>query len=96
MEPSSSDPSAATAALIGTVIADRYRIDKLLGEGGMGAVYLAEHVLMRKRVALKLLHADMSGDEEILGRFKREAQAAARVSHPNVAAATDFGQTADG
>ena len=90
------EPSSATVSLVGTVIADRYRIDRLLGEGGMGAVYLAEHTLMRKRVALKLLHADMSHDPEILGRFRREAQAAARISHPNVAAATDFGEAADG
>ena len=90
------EPSSATLSLVGTVVAERYRIDRLLGEGGMGAVYLAEHTLMRKRVALKLLHADMSSDPEILGRFRREAQAAARISHPNVAAATDFGQAADG
>ena len=62
----------------------------------MGAVYLAEHTHMRKRVALKLLHAEMSRDEEVLARFRREAEAAAHVEHPNVAAATDFGQTEDG
>ena len=90
------EPSSATLSLVGSVIADRYRINKLLGEGGMGAVFLAEHILMRKRVALKLLHADISNDNEILARFRREAQAAALISHPNVAAATDFGQAADG
>jgi serine/threonine-protein kinase len=82
--------------LVGQVVSGRYRIDKLLGEGGMGAVYLAEHTLMRKRVALKLLHADMSKDEEILARFRREAEAAAHIEHPNVASATDFGQLDDG
>ena len=81
---------------MGQVVSGRYRIQKLIGEGGMGAVYLAEHTLMRKRVALKLLHAEMSTDDEVLARFRREAEAAAHVEHPNVAAATDFGQTEDG
>jgi serine/threonine-protein kinase len=86
----------AGTSLVGQVVSGRYRIRELIGEGGMGAVYLAEHMLMRKRVALKLLHADMSRDEEVLARFKREAEAAAHVEHPNVATATDFGQTEDG
>ncbi len=84
------------ASRLGQVVSGRYRIQELLGEGGMGAVYLAEHTLMRKRVALKLLHPDMSGNDEVLARFRREAEAAAHIEHPNVAAATDFGQTEDG
>src|SRR5580698_2704295 len=90
------EPPKASADLVGSVVAERYRLDKLIGEGGMGAVYQATHLLMRKRVAVKLLHADLSHDEEVLGRFRREAQAAARIEHPNVAAATDFGQLPDG
>lgn len=86
----------SAAARLGQVISDRYRIEKVLGEGGMGAVYLAEHTLMRKRVALKLLHPELSDDEEVLARFKREAEAAAHIEHPNVATATDFGKTEDG
>ncbi|MBX3219358.1 MAG: serine/threonine protein kinase [Labilithrix sp.] len=89
-------PTPAGTRLVGQVVSGRYRIQKLIGEGGMGAVYLAEHTHMRKRVALKLLHAEMSTDEEVLARFRREAEAAAHVEHPNVAAATDFGQTEDG
>ncbi len=89
-------PTPAPTSLVGQVVSGRYRIQKLIGEGGMGAVYLAEHTHMRKRVALKLLHAEMSQDEEVLARFRREAEAAAHVEHPNVAAATDFGQTEDG
>jgi serine/threonine-protein kinase len=85
-----------SASLVGQLVSGRYRIEKMLGEGGMGAVYLAEHTHMRKRVALKLLHAEMSQEPEILARFRREAEAAAHVEHPNVAAATDFGQTEDG
>lgn len=92
------EPSGQTsaAARLGQVISGRYRVQELLGEGGMGAVYLAEHTLMRKRVALKLLHPEMSENEEVLARFKREAEAAAHIEHPNVASATDFGQTEDG
>lgn len=89
-------PTPAATSLVGQVVSGRYRIRELIGEGGMGAVYLAEHTHMRKRVALKLLHAEMSKDEEVLARFKREAEAAAHVEHPNVATATDFGQAEDG
>jgi serine/threonine-protein kinase len=83
-------------SLIGLVISDRYRIEKLLGEGGMGAVYQAEHTLMRKRLAVKVLHPEMSRMREVVARFEREAMAAAHIEHPNVAAATDFGKLEDG
>src|SRR5690348_16120919 len=92
--PVTDDPP--TASRLGQVVSGRYLIRELLGEGGMGAVYLAEHTHMRKRVALKLLHRSMNTDEEVLARFQREAEAAARIEHPNVAAATDFGRTEDG
>lgn len=82
--------------LLGTVLADRYRITRLLGAGGMGAVYRAEHVHMRKAFALKVLHREMTVLPEIVARFEREAIAAGRIEHPNVAAATDFGRLADG
>lgn len=82
--------------LIGTVLADRYRVDRLIGEGAMGRVYRAEHVLMRKTVALKVLHPQLMTVPEIVQRFEREARAAAQVEHPHVAGATDFGKLADG
>ncbi len=81
---------------VGEIVADRYRIERLLGEGGMGAVYEVEHTLMRKRFALKVLHADMSRLPEVVARFEREAMAAAHIDHANVAAATDFGKLPDG
>jgi len=83
-------------SLVGTIVGDRYLIERLLGEGGMGAVYLAQHRHMRKRVAVKVLHAEMSRLPEVVARFEREAMAAAHIEHPNVAAATDFGKLADG
>ncbi len=82
--------------LIGQILASRYRITRLLGTGGMGAVYRAEHIHMRKAVALKVLHREMTAMPEIVARFEREAVAAARIEHPNVATATDFGRLDDG
>jgi serine/threonine-protein kinase len=84
------------SSLLGTTVGDRYRIDSILGEGGMGTVYAAEHTLMRKRVAIKVLHPAMSRLPDMVARFEREAMAAGHIDHPNVAAATDFGQLADG
>jgi serine/threonine protein kinase len=78
------------------MIGGRYRIDSILGEGGMGTVYAAEHALMRKRVALKVLHPVMSQNPDMVARFEREAMAAAHIDHPNIAGATDFGQLDDG
>jgi len=62
----------------------------------MGRVYLAEHVLMRKRLAIKVLHRELTTMTEVVARFEREAMAAANIDHPNVAAATDFGKLQDG
>ncbi len=90
------DPETGPDPLIGTVIADRYRVDDRLGTGGMGAVYRAEHVLMKKAVAVKVLHREMTALEEVVKRFEREAIAAGRIEHPNVAVATDFGKLEDG
>jgi serine/threonine protein kinase len=89
----SSDP---TGDLVGQVIADRYHITKKLGEGGMGAVYLAEHVKMGRQSAIKVMGRGMSHDPEAISRFNREAANASRINHPNVCAVYDFGETEDG
>ncbi len=86
----------APQSLIGRVLSGRYRIERLIGEGGMGAVYQAEHTHIRKRVAVKVLHAEMIRLPEVVARFEREALAAAHIEHPNVAAASDFGKLDDG
>jgi serine/threonine protein kinase len=80
----------------GALVAERYRVVSFLGEGGMGAVYRVEHQHMRKAFALKVLHRAFLSRPEIVARFEREARAAGSIDHPNVAAATDFGQLPDG
>jgi serine/threonine protein kinase len=70
----------------------KYKILKRIGSGGMGAVYLAEHLNMRRTVALKVLPADKAKDPACLGRFHREAQAAAALNHPNIVRAYDVCQ----
>jgi len=89
----------ATAAgndLMGTVVAERYHIIKKLGEGGMGQVYLAEHVKMGRKSALKVMNPGMNQDADAIARFNREAANASRLNHPNICAIYDFGETPDG
>jgi serine/threonine protein kinase len=88
--------SGAMNDLVGMVIADRYHITKKLGEGGMGQVYLAEHVKMGRRCAIKIMMPGTMSDPEAISRFNREAANASRISHPNVCAIYDFGETPDG
>ena len=82
--------------LVGTVIADRYRIVSRIGEGGMGQVYLAEHVRMKRKSAIKIMRPALVGDVDALQRFTREAEHASQLSHPNIAAIFDFGETPEG
>ncbi len=87
---------AREEAFIGRTISGRYRIDAPIAAGGMGAVFRGEHLHMRKRVAIKILHAEMEGVLELAEQFEREAIAGAHITHPNVAIATDFGRLDDG
>ncbi len=87
---------SGTADLIGSVIADRYHITKKLGEGGMGAVYLGEHVKMGRKSAIKVMTQGMANDPDAIARFNREAANAARINHSNVCGIYDFGETDDG
>jgi serine/threonine-protein kinase len=73
-----------------------YRVISLLGEGGMGAVYLAEHPGIGRRVAVKVLHKQFSGDEQLLGRLLNEARAANAIRHPNIIEILDSGMREDG
>lgn len=80
---------------VGKVLARRYRLTEFLGKGAMGEVFRAEHAFMKKTVALKILHTDVADRGKIVERFRREAQAAANIDHPNVCVATDFGRTSE-
>ncbi len=82
--------------LIGQLLADRYRILRTLGEGGMGRVYLAQHERMGRLSAVKVMSPALVPTPDAISRFNREAANASRISHPNVAAIYDFGETTDG
>ena len=76
---------------VGEVLDEKYRLEHLLGKGGMGAVYLATHLGTERYVALKLISPQFMRNKEFVERFKREARAAGRLRHPNVVDVTDFG-----
>ncbi len=83
--------SARQGVAVGTVLAETYEVTKLLGEGGMGSVWEAQHRrLQGKKVAIKVLHAFVAGDSESVERFNREAQIASRLGHPNIVHVEDF------
>jgi serine/threonine-protein kinase len=82
--------------LLGATIAGRYRIERKLGEGGMGAVYLAKHTILEKLVALKVLHGEFVRKPDLVERFMQEAKAASRIRHENVIDISDFGHTPEG
>src|SRR5688572_105861 len=86
----------STDSLLGQTLADKYRIDERLNEGGMGTVYRGTHVLMDKTVAIKVLRPSLAADEKIVARFSREARAASRISHPHALSVTDFGEAENG
>jgi len=79
--------------LIGRVLADRYRIISLIGRGGMGVVYKGEHIHMAKHVALKLLGGELAAQKDLIKRFKREADAASRLSNIHTVTIFDYGQS---
>jgi serine/threonine protein kinase len=99
--PDIGQPSALLEAekkdeLIGRIVESRYRIDGLIGLGGMGAVYRVTRLLIGDEVAMKILHTERVADPHAGERFRREAQAAARLKHPNAVSIYDFGISSDG
>ena len=93
------DPAAGAApadTLLGRILDDKYRLDERLGEGGMGTVYRATHLLIERPVAVKVLNPRLVNDEPSKERFRREARAAGRLQHTNAVAVTDFGETREG
>ena len=82
--------------LVGRVIANKFAIESLLGQGAMGAVYRARQIALEKTVAIKVLHGEHADDATFAARFHREAKAASRLNHPNSMQVIDFGQEPDG
>jgi DNA-binding NarL/FixJ family response regulator/tRNA A-37 threonylcarbamoyl transferase component Bud32 len=81
---------------LGEVVSGKYRIEKILGKGGMSVVYLARHVVLGKLVAIKMMHHNMVATGSALQRFEREAKLASSLNHPNIVGVHDFGEDKDG
>ncbi|HVK73460.1 MAG TPA: serine/threonine-protein kinase [Kofleriaceae bacterium] len=82
--------------LVGTVLAGRYQIEAVIGDGGIGRVYRARHVRMSRRFAIKVPFGELAYDRKVRARFANEADAASRLSHPNVIGVVDVGETPEG
>jgi serine/threonine-protein kinase len=93
--------SASAAAepadpMVGATVSGKFKVEKMIGQGGMGKVYRARHLTLDRPVVLKMLHRAYSDDPQIVARFQREARAASRLNHPNSIAVLDFGAAEDG
>ena len=89
-------PDDSGVVPIGSVLDGRYRVDAVLGKGGMGRVYKGEHTGIGRAVAIKVLHPDLGRNKEAAARFQREALASGRLDHPNIVGVSDFGVMEDG
>jgi len=93
--PNDGQPLVAMDSLIGKLLDGRYRVESLLGSGGMGVVYRATHIHLDSEFAVKILNPELVANQQAIERFRREAKAAGRIRHPNAIQVTDFGVTAD-
>src|SRR5688572_25895027 len=84
------------AALVGAVLANSYEVTRLIGQGGMGAVYEGRHLRLGQRVAIKVMAGDLAGTKEALARFRREAEVTSRIRHPHIVHVYDFGASRGG
>src|SRR6266545_1037826 len=89
-------PHSVSGSLTGRTLDQKYYLESKLGVGGMGTVYCARRLLIGDRVAVKVLHPDQVTDPQAVERFRREAQTAASLKHPNVVTIYDFGVSREG
>ena len=92
----SASVDSRAAELIGTAIGERYRVDAIIGSGGMGTVVRAHDLRLKRDVAIKIMAGDRFAPRDLHERFEREAESVARLQHPNIVAILDFGSTPDG
>src|SRR5262245_34459030 len=83
---------STSTSMIGTVLSGRYKLESKLGSGGMSTVYLSLDETLDRAVAVKVMHREMSEQADQLQRFRQEARAVAKLSHPNVVAVIDAGE----
>ena len=94
--PVSAEAERGDPTLLGRTVSGKYKIEKFLGGGAMGAVYKARFAALEKNVAVKVMHRSIAVDPNFVGRFHREAKAASRLDHPNSMRVIDFGEEPDG
>ncbi|HEU0036439.1 MAG TPA: protein kinase [Kofleriaceae bacterium] len=87
---------ATSDALVGKLLGERFQVQELIGQGGSGTIYRAEHVTLRRRVAIKVLHDELSRDDLAVERFRREATTVAEIDNEHIVEIHDFGRTPDG
>ncbi|MEZ4401494.1 MAG: serine/threonine-protein kinase [Kofleriaceae bacterium] len=90
------DHAAVYDRLVGVTLDGRYQIERKIGEGGMGVVFAARHLVIERPLAIKVLKREVARDASTIKRFVQEARAASRIGHPNIVDVTDFGTTPDG
>src|SRR5258706_3388182 len=90
------DASGVVDPLLGKLLGERFQVQELIGQGGSGTIYRAEHVTLRRKVAIKVLHNELSRDDLAVERFRREATTVAEIDNEPIVEIHDFGRTSDG